>query len=635
MTNFALFVLLAWAPISVGLFVLLPARRAVVVGAISGWLLTPSVSIDFPGFPAYSKSVAIFLGLLLGALIFDLDRLLRFRLRWFDLPMILFCVCPAVSSITNGFGGLEPVSAVIGQVNMWLLPYLIGRLYFTDYDGLRELAVGMIVGAACLIPACILENRMSPILLPMVYGISPFFLGARFGGYRPRVFFNTGLELGLWMNVATLAAFWLWQTKQLKSLWVFSSRTIFALLFITSGLCRSTGATVLLFGGMSMLWICQRTKTKWAMWFVLLLAPLYYGVRIPNIWSGDNLVEVVKTTLGEDRAGSLGYRLHFENLFIARAVQRPVFGWDGWGRNLVTDERGYKPGIDSLWVIIFGCNGYVGLFLMNAAMLLPVLLFLLRFPASQWTLPSLAPAAVLAVILNLFLFDCLLNAMPNAIYMIIAGGLAGMSPVRLPRAENAASFVSSSRERLAARYRAAGRAAKDQGRFAEAKTAWLHVLDLLAQRTSARPSNQVIEQQWCDCANDLAWLLVNAPDPGVRDIAQGVSLAVKATELRPESSTYWNTLGAAYYRAGEFKTAVAALNRAINVGNGGTVFDHVLLAAAHSRLGDQEQSRHWLALAMLEKERGPVVHSELTHLFNEAHSIAAAGPDAPAVAPPS
>ena len=87
----------------------------------------------------------------------------------------------------------------------------------------------------------------------------------------------------------------------------------------------------------------------------------------------------------------------------------------------------------------------------------------------------------------------------------------------------------------------------------------------------------MIQKQWCDCANDLAWLLVNAPGPSVRDIAHGASLAVKATELQPECGTYWNTLGAAYYRAGNFRPPVAALNRAINLGDGGNVFDHVFL----------------------------------------------------------
>jgi hypothetical protein len=39
---------------------------------------------------------------------------------------------------------------------------------------------------------------MSPRLLPTVYGIG-WFEGTRYGGYRPRVFFGTAIELGLWM----------------------------------------------------------------------------------------------------------------------------------------------------------------------------------------------------------------------------------------------------------------------------------------------------------------------------------------------------------------------------------------------------------------------------------------------------
>ena len=63
---------------------------------------------------------------------FDFNRFVRFRVRWFDLPMILWCMCPSVASLSNGFGGVEPISTMLLQFSMWLLPYLIGRLYFSD-----------------------------------------------------------------------------------------------------------------------------------------------------------------------------------------------------------------------------------------------------------------------------------------------------------------------------------------------------------------------------------------------------------------------------------------------------------------------------------------------------------------------
>ena len=71
------------------------------------------------------------------------------------------------------------------------MPYLIGRLYFSDAEGLRELAIAIVIGGlACVLP-CLYEMRMSPLLLPQVYGIDRY-EGIRMGGYRPRIFFSTG-----------------------------------------------------------------------------------------------------------------------------------------------------------------------------------------------------------------------------------------------------------------------------------------------------------------------------------------------------------------------------------------------------------------------------------------------------------
>ena len=50
-----------------------------------------------------------------------------------------------------------------------------------------------------------------------------------------------------------------------------------------------------------------------------------------------------------------------------------------------------------------------------------------------------------------------------------------------------AAVGESPEETLAAQYRAWGRASKDQGRLVEAKTAWLHALDLYTKLTAAHP----------------------------------------------------------------------------------------------------------------------------------------------------
>ena len=170
--------------------------------------------------------------------------------------------------------------------------------------------------------------------------------------------------------------------------------------------------------------ICLRTKSKWVMWCVLGIAPVYYLTRGTELWSGQALVALADMTVGPSRGALLDYRLENEDLLIAKALQRPIFGWGTWGRNRVYDELGADISItDGFWIIILGCHGLVGLSSMTLSMLLPGALFLKRYSVAQWIRPELAAVVVFGVILNLFLIDCLVNAMPNLIYVIVAGGL--------------------------------------------------------------------------------------------------------------------------------------------------------------------------------------------------------------------
>jgi tetratricopeptide (TPR) repeat protein len=94
-----------------------------------------------------------------------------------------------------------------------------------------------------------------------------------------------------------------------------------------------------------------------------------------------------------------------------------------------------------------------------------------------------------------------------------------------------------------------------------------------------------------DLLNDQAWLLATCPYPEVREPAQAVELAVKAVDARPKVGGYWNTLGVARYRAGHWSDAVAALEKSVQLGNGGDAFDGFFLAMAHWQLGDKDQAR--------------------------------------------
>jgi tetratricopeptide (TPR) repeat protein len=637
--------LFGWIPAVVVLYALLPARLVSAVAVIGAWLLLPPYSIPISNFPDYSKNTAASIAMLLGTLLFAPGRVLRFRPRYFDLPMLGWCLCGIASSLQNGLGLYDGLSDALRQFLYWGLPYVLGRLYFSDVEGLRVFTVAMVFGGLAYVLPCLWEVRMSPNLLEYIYG-SANWQGTRLGGYRPHVFFNTGLECGMWMTAASLTAWWLWRCGILTKIGGISfGRIWLPILLGTTLLCRSTGALVLLALGIGVLWASTRYRTRALLLALVLFEPVYVGLRIPNLWSGHELVRFIKDYFNADRAQSLEYRFNCENLLIVKAIEQPVFGWGGWDRSRVYFDDEYRDEYhvvptDGLWIITLGTKGYVGLILFYLALELPVILFLWRFPATMWRIPGVGPAALAATLLGLYMIDCTMNGFVNIIYVSLAGAIITMAPTQLRINPHPISGRVLQRtlplgsEALAAadRYRSLGRSLKSEGRFAQAQVAWRQALDILTRQAVLYPADSDLQRRWCDCANDLAWLLLNHPDPDLREPTLALALARRVVEKCSDSSAYWNTLGVAYFRTGDFETAISALDCAIVLGDGGSSFDHIFLAMAHARLGNQEESRRYLAHAMFQKEKDYPTHPELARFCDEAQSISIAGPDTGVVA---
>src|SRR4051794_28700009 len=124
------FTLFGWIPVCLFMFMLLPPRRAVIYAFLLAWLFLPIAGYGIHGLPDYTKMSATCAGVLLGALIFDSDRILGFRPKWIDIPMIVFCTSPMISSYLNGLGLYDGCAEIVRQIVTWGLPYLIGRVYF-------------------------------------------------------------------------------------------------------------------------------------------------------------------------------------------------------------------------------------------------------------------------------------------------------------------------------------------------------------------------------------------------------------------------------------------------------------------------------------------------------------------------
>ena len=657
MTILIFITLLGWIPLTIALFAFLPPRRAVMVSVAGGYLVLPTASIPLSGLPDYDKMMAATVGIVIGTLIFQPNRLIEFRLHWFDLPILCWLVSPMLSSLQNGLGAYDGLSASFVTFFRWILPYFIGRLYLGDLEGLREFALAVVWGGLVYIPLIMLEMRLSPFIKGVVYGMYQW-EGLRLGSYRPIVFLTTGLELGMWMTGVCLFAVWMWRCGALERIAGLSYGTFFVpVIVVITILCRSSGALVLLTVGLTVLWTSTRFNSKLPLIALLLVAPLYYGVRMSGLWTGDNLVSFVEQ-LNAERAQSLGFRFACENVLIQKAVEQPVFGWGGWGRSRVRDENGKDWAVtDGVWIIYLGNYGCFGLFSWTSLLLLPPWLFVLRFPVQQWKTPTGGPPALVATILGLYIIDCLLNGFINLLYVVGAGGLMCAYPVQSRRrppiqvseeheqaarslsfdpgggqTENPLLLTESSTDssggenfllsepqvQLARRYRDLAKVLNNQGARPEATAAWVHALDLLSDVASKHPELPAALTRRCEYANDLAWFLINAPDPGVGDSELAVRLALQTTQARPETATYWNTLGAAYYCSGSQPEAIAALEKSVALTEGGTGFDYIYLILAHARLGHFEQARAWKTKADLWIQQHGTEQSDLCRLHSHA-----------------
>jgi hypothetical protein len=207
MTTLVPFALVGWIALSIALFAKFSARRAILISYIGGWLFLPVASIEMRGpLPDLAKNTAILAGVLGGMALFDRASFLRFRPAWLDAPMFVWVLSPFMSSITNGLGVYDGLSAVLENLLAWGIPYWLGRVYFFETDALRDVAWGIFIGGLVYVPLCWLEIFFGPQLHVWVYGSS---LGDveqafRFGGWRPVVFMKHGLMTALWMTTASV-----------------------------------------------------------------------------------------------------------------------------------------------------------------------------------------------------------------------------------------------------------------------------------------------------------------------------------------------------------------------------------------------------------------------------------------------
>jgi serine/threonine protein kinase/Flp pilus assembly protein TadD len=154
---------------------------------------------------------------------------------------------------------------------------------------------------------------------------------------------------------------------------------------------------------------------------------------------------------------------------------------------------------------------------------------------------------------------------------------------------------------------------KKQGRLGEARALFE---DTLKGRRQALPAGH---PDTVRTMHHLAWILATAADAKLRDPQRALALAKEAVRHSPPGDDEWTTLGAAYYRVGDWDNAVIALEKEESKRSDSFVpRNRLFLAMALWKRGEADKAREWYDRAVGGTETARPADPEVVQLRDEA-----------------
>jgi hypothetical protein len=470
--TFAYVVFFLWPLVVIVLFLRLPVAAALAWSIIGGYLLIPlRTGYNFPMIPTIDKDAlpSLMAGLMIimvagrQADVVRRDRRqtiadtgttrqrptpdtpqtkrVTFRRTLGGTVMWVLLLLACASSFLTVLANQDPVvvgevflpglrlydaGSVLGRLLITLLPFLLARRYLATPESHVVLLKVFCIAALGYSLLALYEIRMSPQLNTKIYG---FFAGGSFmqqvrgSGYRPVVFLQHGLWLGIFLAMAVLSAAALWcQTRQqrLPTAWRWGAATLWLLTVLV--LSNSLGALII---GLLFLPVILFMGVRGQLLFAAIIAgciltyPMLRGAGLVPVqtllsWS---------SAISQERADSLGYRFRNEDILLAHANEKPLAGWGGYGRNRVRDDETGRDisTTDGMWIITIGTWGWVGYISQFGLLTLPLILLAAR----RRELEVSHATAGLALILAANLLDMIPNATLTPLTWLIGGALAG------------------------------------------------------------------------------------------------------------------------------------------------------------------------------------------------------------------
>jgi hypothetical protein len=439
MPNLLAYVMLfLWPVIATALFRRLPREKALIWSILAAYmLLPPLVNINLPAVPDMDKfTIANLCALVLT--VWVLNEKVSFLPQSFlgKALIVLYIVSPFATTLTNddpirivakdvpALRIYDSVSAISYQF-IALIPFFLARHLLRTEAAMKDIVGALITAGLIYSLPMLLEARLSPQLNIWIYGFfqHDFAQTMRDGGFRPIVFMPHGLWVAFFALMAVMSALIVLRTGAAKTRP--RDAMIFMYLALLLVVCKSLGPMVYALAMTpTLLFVGRRVQVLLAaaVGVIVITYPLLRGAHLVPL----DAILSYALDLSPERYQSLNFRITNEEELLARAALKPLFGWGGYGRNLILDPvtGGILTIPDGEWIITLGTYGWLGYICEFGLLILP-LMFLAREALLRRS-EALSPfGCAIALIYAANLADLLPNATLIPFTWLMAGALMG------------------------------------------------------------------------------------------------------------------------------------------------------------------------------------------------------------------
>ena len=447
--------LLLYVPASLGYAVTAAkqdATKAIFWIFFVGVMFLPElVAFDAPLIPPLTKYEFAGLMSLIAAYLVHKDRLMKSKpFRGVDLFFLLTLVGNIGTVLTNQdpltFGiywwdktgdlVLEPrilsghtskdiIAITVRDTLSMYVPYLMGRVAFRTLDDARVLTRGIVQIALIYAPGCLLEARISPQIHKWVYGYASTGIAGvvRGDGFKPVLFQNSGLAVATFLFCAVACAAVL--AKRNEKIWGLPAIAPMLILMLTLALSHNMAALLYTLIAVPIIFVSRGKLAITAAVVLGILVICYPPVRATQAVDVYGFIDWL-AEITPERADSLHVRFYNEDILYERAEERLTFGWGGYGRNRVYDERGRDICLtDGEWIIRVGSRGIIGFIASFGLILAPIFVTWRR--AGRIPKTGRVYVDALAIICALIAVDLLPNSLFTKLPFFFGGALLGLT----------------------------------------------------------------------------------------------------------------------------------------------------------------------------------------------------------------